>query len=788
MKAWCRHATFALLGSLAACSSTETKVPAQTADAGAPACVEGTPGCIGWITCPPELEKDGEGSCREIVATAECAPGTMPLLGSRECVAVGTSTCASGFEADPSGWGCRAVVPSKACEGATRDAIGKASCVPVGDCNAPFPPAGALVVNAAFTDAELGPKKFKTIASAVSAAKSGETVAIETGDYAEGILGRAGVTVVGRCPQKVRLVGTGLERHGVLVDGSKNAVVKGVTLFDHYEGARAMRGGTLTLQDVVIESPRFVGLIAWQASSAIRAERVVVRNVKPHADQTGAVNSVNADEGGAVVLVDSVVSGSWERGVVATNANVSKTPSSITLQRSVIRDTNLDEHSQAGAAIVVSGVSRGDVTESAILDSRRVGALTVFAEPELTIARSEIRRTLDDANEEVSAAVYAEGGKISLDEVSIHDAVQGGIFARSKGSVTTNNTVVHGTKPGADGAFGMGAWADSGAKLALENTAIVDNAYYGVSLVDAPSSATLKSVLVRGTAAQKVDGGGLGRGINVEEGAVVDLDGVSIVANDGEGLFLRGETKEGKRSRATAKRLLVADGRTFDSTAVFIAKGALAEIDGGLVRAAQRAGVVVNETTGAKGSRSEATLTHVIIRGTKRSERRPSDEKTIALDGIGIGNAGRLTMRASAIVDNVQFGAIIGSPKGFTSFENVFIGSTKSNDDGSFGHGVVAFSGSTLVIRDTEIAANNVGLLFDGASAVLAGSRIRGNNVGIHAQRGSTLASGVEPPEEPEAGVVFVTDDSQFVDNESRVGGGELPLPADPFAGQSSRK
>ena len=39
-------------------------------------------------------------------------------------------------------------------------------------------------------------------------------------------------------------------------------------------------------------------------------------------------------------------------------------------------------------------------------------------------------------------------------------------------------------------------------------------------------------------------------------------------------------------------------------------------------------------------------------------------------------------------------------------------------------------------------------------------------------------------PRDVEAGVVFVTEDSQFVDNESRVGGGELPLPADPFAGQ----
>jgi hypothetical protein len=129
---------------------------------------------------------------------------------------------------------------------------------------------------------------------------------------------------------------------------------------------------------------------------------------------------------------------------------------------------------------------------------------------------------------------------------------------------------------------------------------------------------------------------------------------------------------------------------------------------------------------------------------------------------------------------------IIGSPKGFTSFENTFIGATKPNDDGSFGHGLVAFTGSNLVIRDSEVVSNNVGLLFDGAAAVLTGSRIRGNSVGIHTQRGTTLVSGGQAPELPEAGVVYVTEDSQFVDNESRVGGGELPLPSNPFAGESS--
>ncbi|MDF2695561.1 MAG: hypothetical protein K0S65_3944, partial [Labilithrix sp.] len=54
---------------LVACSSSEGGSPAPAGDAGPPECTEGTPGCIGWVSCPPEFEKVDEGGCREILPT-----------------------------------------------------------------------------------------------------------------------------------------------------------------------------------------------------------------------------------------------------------------------------------------------------------------------------------------------------------------------------------------------------------------------------------------------------------------------------------------------------------------------------------------------------------------------------------------------------------------------------------------------------------------------------------------------------------------------------------------------
>ncbi len=779
-----------LLTTVVACSSSDEPA-ATSAPAPAPAsCEEGSPGCVGWVSCPPEITEKEEASvgpsCREIVPPNDCAPGTMASLGSRECVPVGPAKCENGFEKDPSGWGCRAVLPEKTCAGATRDALGSASCVPVGDCDAPFPPANAtLFVNAAFTDADVGPTKFKTIKAALAAATSSSVIAVESGTYVEGIESpTSSLTIVGRCADKVHIDGTTTENHGLYLGKRLQVTLKGVTLIGHYEGVRAMGGAKITLEDVVIEGPRFTGLITYQPDSLIHAERVVVRNTKPHEPQNAAVVSVNADEGGTIELVDSAIANSWEAGVVATNASSPKTPSKVVLTRSVVRGTNLDQHGNDGAGVVISGYSSGEITDSAILDSRRDGIMTVYEGPQVTMTRGEIRRTLDDKATDISSAIYSESGKVTLEDVSIHDATQSGLMARTKGSITGKGVVVHGTKPGADGAFGMGAWADSGGKITLEKSALVDNAYYGAAVLYASSVVTLKDTLIRGTAAQKIDQGGLGRGVNVEDGAAANLDNVSIIANDGEGLFVRGETKEGKRAHATANRLLIANARTFDGTGLFVAKGGLVEIEGGAIIEAQKAGVVVNETVGDKGSHSEATLTHVIIRGTKRGERRASDKKNLVLDGIGIGNVGLLTLRSSAVIGNTEFGVIVGSPEdgpSTTTIENTFLGSTLPNDDGSFGHGLVAFTRSNVIIKNTEISKSNIGLVFDGANAIVTSSRVRGNAVGIQVQHDSTLAAGATAPESPDPGVVFVSDDSEFIENATRVGSGDVPLPTNPF-------
>jgi hypothetical protein len=783
-------ALFAIAVLAPGCSSdpsSEGGPPAVIAPVG---CTDGEPGCIGWQTCPPELEKDpGGAGCREILPAGECAAGTMAVLGERTCAPIGPSTCPAGFEKAASGWGCEAVMPAKACTGSTRDALGSKTCVPVGDCDAPFPPANATIfVDAAFADADLGPTKFRTISLALATAPKGSVIAVNDGTYAEGIEPGSSVTVVGHCPAKVRFLGTGLQVWGVFANKVKDIVVRGVTLEDHFEGARAQSGGTLTITDSVIESPRFTGLIAYQPGSSIKVERVVVRNVKPQPGINAPVVSANADAGGTIELESSVLAASYEAGITATNpGDETKTRSTIRVNRSIIRDTNPDLRSLAGVGLVVSGIATGELTESAIVDSRRIAVSAFDPAAQLDVKRSVLRHSIQDPSGELAgAASIFDGAHATFEDVTMRDHAQAGVVARSKGAITMKRCVVENTQPGADGDFGMGAYADSGGTLAIESSAITGNTYYGVSVADAGSEGTLARVLVQDTKRDKKDG--LGRGVNVEFGAKVTMDRVTLLRNGDESLFVRGETKTGKRATAKATRLLVRDtvsrkdGST--GTGISIEMGALFDLDIGAVVRARRAGILVNDSLGEAGSQAEATFLHTIVRDTQAAGDAQSG-KGIAIEGAGVASAGKLTMRASSVIGSVQFGIVAANPGGTAVVESCFVGGTVLEASGGYGHGIVATGGSSIIIRATEVRDNQIGLAFNSASGVVASCLIQNNQVGIHVQDGSTLATAPSPPDETTPKVVLVTDDSRFVDNATRIGSGVVPLPTDPLGGSA---
>jgi hypothetical protein len=584
----------------------------------------------------------------------------------------------------------------------------------------------------------------------------------------------------------VHFVGTGLSVWGVLANKVKNVVVRGVTLQDHYEGARAQGGGSLTITDSVIEAPRATGIIAYQPNSLIHLQNSVVRNVQPMTGQTYAVTSANADVGGTIEIESSVLANNYEAAVTVTNpGDVSKVRSNVTMNQSVIRDTNVVEHSQAGAGVVASGISTATVTESAILNTRRIATTAFDATAIIDVERSVLLGSVEDTSGELAgAALVTDGATATYTDVTMRGFVQSGIVARTKGAVTVKNSVIDGTVAGSDGVFGMAAFIDMGGALTMDSSAAIGNAYYGVAVVDAPSVGTLTRVLITDT--KRAGDDTLGRGLDIEDGGTLNFDRITLLRNGDQSFFVRGETTAGARATANGTRVLVEDGTSrkdgTTGSGINVEKGALFSLDTAAVVRARRAGIIVNDSLGDAGSQAEATITHVIVRDTQAAGDGLGADPGIAIAGAGIANGGKLTLRSSSVINSVEFGIAVANASAVSLVQSCYVGGTMAEASGLYGHGIVTTGGASITINETQVVGNHIGLAFDAASGVVASCVVQGNEVGIQVQQGSTLTTSPTAPDTPTPNVVLVTDDSQFIDNATRIGSGEVPLPTSPLS------
>jgi hypothetical protein len=230
--------------------------------------------------CAAGFIPDPRGFCIEQVVAETCAAGTRPKIGSTKCEPVGwTTSCPAGLEKDPSGWGC-ADRRADACEGATRESASTGRCIPVGDCNAAFPPAGAIVVDDSFTDGQVDATHFKTIAAAIAAAPAGSIVAVESGTYAEELTIDKSLELVGRCAAEVKLTpgALGTTDPGILVENKASGVViKGLTIEGpHIGGIDVYFGSDALIEEVVVEGSKLWGIIADASTATIKRSKIAV--------------------------------------------------------------------------------------------------------------------------------------------------------------------------------------------------------------------------------------------------------------------------------------------------------------------------------------------------------------------------------------------------------------------------------------------------------------------------------------------------------------------------------
>ena len=168
----------------------------------------------------------------------ECDPGMMASIELGQCTPVGPTNVAKNFTKAQDGFRLVANVPTKACAAGERPAIGSTSCVPIDDgCDHAFPPADAAFV--VVPGAASSGKIVSTIEEALSRAKTGDLVALESGEHPTFESTKA-LRFVGRCASMVKLKPTAPATKGVWFTAAGKSSLESVTI----EGAKTgLRGG-----------------------------------------------------------------------------------------------------------------------------------------------------------------------------------------------------------------------------------------------------------------------------------------------------------------------------------------------------------------------------------------------------------------------------------------------------------------------------------------------------------------------------------------------------------------
>lgn len=675
-------------------------------------------------TVPPEAENpcaegfsDKEhGYCVENATADDCAAGTRPRVGEAACVPVGwTTACPAGTVRDASGWGCIDVPAPATCSGATRLALATNTCVPVGDCNAAFPPAGALLVDARYDVGTLDATHFKTIGDAVKAAKPGATVAVAAGTYVEGVLLGQAIDLVGRCAAQVTMKSPGGEVSGVVTSRGAVVTVRGIT-FDGFAGGILVYGsGDATIEDVVITGSNRVGIEVDQSKATIR--RVKLVDPVPDAAK-GRAWGLAAGGVSEVLAEDVTITGGTDGVFIATEGT------HVTVRGALISG-------QRPPTVGVGNRSRG----ASSVD----GAL-------LTVERSVLR-----------------------------DIVADGALVADSGTVEASETVIHGVRVDGNAARGHGVAALAKGHIKLTSSSVFDAESVGIAAKDAGSSVELVDTVVRGpaksgavpTALYQITSQRAGMGLQIGGGSKGTVTNSAIVDSWGYGAYAdSASTLDIKRSlidhtrgviKAIAPATTIGIGLTSNASTITLDDVAVTRsILGGIT--AGKAGTI--------------TGTRVLVRDVV--EGKPSTSG----GGVQSTAGGVIELDGSAITRVSSIGVIAyGGVKSLVTLKRSTVHGVRGAGGEAFGHGIMVTTDAQVALHGTSVFDNAViGLAVSKGRAIATNSVFAKNAIGVQAQDGSFL---VESADEADLGdgEVRVSPDSRFLENGIRLGADTVPLP-----------
>ncbi|MBX3258767.1 MAG: hypothetical protein KF782_03555 [Labilithrix sp.] len=409
--------------------------------------------------------------------------------------------------------------------------------------------------------------------------------------------------------------------------------------------------------------------------------------------------------------------------------------------------------------------------EDALFEDNAIAGIDAFDGAEVDAARVVVRGTREESRGAITNGVLADAAAVRLVDSVVAGAADAGLGTTGGGSLRLERVIVRNTVPRSDGVGGLAVRAFLGAKVELIESAVVGARGAAILGGGRRTAIVLERSSVVDTRLDDRPGLQTSTGISIQDGAALTLSGATVADGFGAGVAVR----KGAASASIDRSVVVnigADGVSGNGVGLVVSDVSRVEMSDSAVVAATLSGVMV-DLEGA-----ELTIERSIVAESRRS---PGGGKVPANSGgyaVIVNRGAVATVRGSTLVDVQDLAAAAAVEGSILRIERTLVARTKSDAKDRFGHGLVALLGGRLLVEGATVEANaGVGLLFDRGGGVVRDSVVLGNAIGVHAQEGAELIEGDPGDDATDPRDVWISPDTRFIGNATRVGSGSLAVP-----------
>jgi hypothetical protein len=384
-----------------------------------------------------------------------CGVGKMisNATGGAECVDVGPSEVPGGFERVKDVWGFKAINGWGGCPLRFYSAIGRRDCEGIDlPCSADFAPPGATVVHG---QAEL--------LAALAARRSGATIALAEGTYAPIVIDHD-VKLVGQCPEKTVLRGTGGKSHAIEIRGSHSVSIRSLSIREAGFALWASDGAAIEVTRSLLSNNECGAWIERGAKLDFRHSLVEAGDVKMGdgiiVARGGHAALENMEFRDMHVALQVFGAGSTAKGSSLVMKDRSPEPLSALVVAAHGGDIDIDRSLIFAEKTFIGGARGGDPREDGVLPAH------------LRVTSSEVLRVhpTDAGGFDVS-----DGSRLELVNDTFETRARVAVSAEKGAKVSVERTVIRPVLPTdtADWGVGAGFIINDDVQLDLDRTAIM---------------------------------------------------------------------------------------------------------------------------------------------------------------------------------------------------------------------------------------------------------------------------------------------------------------------------